>query len=30
LFKEMEIYVSENEQVINDFISKEKQKGKTP
>ena len=33
LFREMEVYVSENEKVINDFISKkekEKQKGKTP
>jgi hypothetical protein len=31
LFREMEVYVSENEKVIEDFISKkEKQKGKTP
>ena len=33
LFREMEVYVSENEKVINDFVSKkekEKHKGKTP
>lgn len=31
LFREMEVYVAENEKVINDFIStKEKQKGKAP